>query len=311
MSKIITLFKSGSGSYYRTSHSIGTKEFEMGRIIHNSGRVEIVLRIKDSKGKTLEFKNEEIELLLEFINNNYDPIKDGHSRYIAIDDDAELASQFSLLLTKPELRQYLIDSGAIDPGLIIPSVIKRRSESLDQFRTMLECKLAEQDWQDWFEQNTWVFGSPYVKVLDSRKIDEDHEADCLLQTVDGYTDIAEIKLPCQEIWTKSKDHDNYVPRAEVTRAIVQCVNYVFFLENRTNDLEKKEKLDSKIIKPKCLLIIGRSKDWNDKQKDAFRILNDSFHGVSIVTYDMILQYAEWMLNWDESSMHQDELQHSS
>ena len=310
MVKIITLFKSRAGSYYRTSCRIGTKEFEMGRIIHDNGRVEIVLRIKDSNEKSLEFKDEEIESLLKFINENHKPIKDGHSRYIALDDDIELASQISSFVNRPELRQYLIDSDAIGPSLIIQSVIKRRSESLNKFRSMLECKTTEQDWQDWFEHNTWVFGSPYVKVLDSRKIDEDHISDCLLQTVDGYTDLVEIKLPTQDIWLKTKDHDNYVPDAKVTRAIIQCINYIFYLENRTNDRGKQEKINSRIIKPTCMLIVGRSNDWDDKQKDAFRILNDSFHGVTIITYDMILLYAEWMLNWDESNSNQDELQYS-
>ena len=313
MSGITELFDARNGSYRRLYGKAGSEDrtnLELGRIVHKDGRVEIRLRISDSKGKSIQLSDNQIDDLMDFIAANYQPIKDNHYRYIAIDDNTPLASQLSPLFKDKNTREYLIEE-VISQSIAISSLVRKRRDEIERFKEMLKTDVPEQGWQNWFKKNTWVFGSPYVRILDSRDIDEDHQSDYLLKTVDGFTDIAEIKLPKEKIWKDTKDHGNLVPRVEVTEAIVQCINYIYCLEQRTNDVRKQHNLQSRIVKPTCMLIIGRSFNWDDDQREAFRLLNDSFHGVSIITYDMILQYAEWMLNWDESSINQDELQHSS
>jgi hypothetical protein len=39
------------------------------------------------------------------------------------------------------------------------------------------------------------------------------------------------------------------------------------------------------------LIFGRSNDWNIEQKESFRLLNSSYHSLSIMTYDHVLERA--------------------
>ena len=47
------------------------------------------------------------------------------------------------------------------------------------------------------------------------------------------------------------------------------------------------------------MIFGRSNDWNDEQKEAYRILNSSYHNLAIMTYDHVLRRAKRILGIDE------------
>ena len=44
-----------------------------------------------------------------------------------------------------------------------------------------------------------------------------------------------------------------------------------------------------------MLIFGRSEDWDDEQREAFRILNSNYHNLTIMTYDHVLERAERMI----------------
>nr|WP_252509275.1 hypothetical protein [Acinetobacter colistiniresistens] len=40
---------------------------------------------------------------------------------------------------------------------------------------------------------------------------------------------------------------------------------------------------------------GRSNDWNKDQIKAFRILNSSYHNLSVITFDHVLERAKRIL----------------
>lgn len=48
-----------------------------------------------------------------------------------------------------------------------------------------------------------------------------------------------------------------------------------------------------------LLIFGRSDNWDSEQKEAYRILNSSYHSLIIMTYDHVLLRAKIILNIDK------------
>ena len=54
---------------------------------------------------------------------------------------------------------------------------------------------VEDVWQKWFNNNPWVLGSEFVKVLGERDIDTDNISDYLMEAYDGFLDIIEIKRP--------------------------------------------------------------------------------------------------------------------
>lgn len=48
-----------------------------------------------------------------------------------------------------------------------------------------------------------------------------------------------------------------------------------------------------------ILIFGRSNDWNDEQREAYRILNAAYNQISILTYDHLLFRAKNVLGITE------------
>ena len=64
----------------------------------------------------------------------------------------------------------------------------------------------------------------------------------------------------------------------------------------------------KTIKPRCVLIFGRSSDWNNDQREAYRILNSSYHNLTIMTYDHVLSRAKRILGIEEQMVKEQELE---
>jgi hypothetical protein len=50
------------------------------------------------------------------------------------------------------------------------------------------------------------------------------------------------------------------------------------------------------------LIYGRSDNWNDEQREAYRILNAAYNQLSILTYDHLLMRAKNVLGVIDDSM---------
>lgn len=175
---------------------------------------------------------------------------------------------------------------------------KIKHKAVEIFGKMLEDDLTEHNWQKWFEDNSWILGTEYVKVLDERNIDTKNITDFLMVTSDGFLDIVEIKRPDGELhfWANSKDHDNYIPHQDLVKAITHASSYIYEVEREANSVKFLERVDYvKIIKPRCVLIYGRSDDWNNEQKESFRLLNSNYHNLNILTYDHVLERAIRMI----------------
>ena len=127
-----------------------------------------------------------------------------------------------------------------------------------------------------------------------------------MQAYDGFLDVVEIKKPegGLRFWASTKDHDNYVQSSDLTKAITQATKYIYELEREANSAKFLERVGVRVIKPRCILIFGRSNDWNNEQKEAYRILNSSFHNLTIMTYDHVLNRAKRILGIDEPEENQ-------
>lgn len=119
-----------------------------------------------------------------------------------------------------------------------------------------------------------------------------------MKSFDGFLDIVEIKRQGLQFWASSKDHNNYVPSTDLVRAIIQCSNYIYEIEREANSTKLLDKTKTKIVKPRCLLIYGKSVDCNEKQDEAYRILNASYNQITILTYAHLLGRAKNILGID-------------
>ena len=170
---------------------------------------------------------------------------------------------------------------------------------MDTLADMLDQDLVESNWQRFFENNDWILGSDFVRMLDEREIDVDHIADYLMQAYDGFLDLIEIKRPggSMRFWAEALDRGHFVPHSDLTKAIAQSQRYIYEVEREANSVKALERLEGvKAVKPRCTLIFGRSHDWTPAHTEAYRILNASHHSLSILTYDHVLERARRILS---------------
>jgi len=298
------------------------------KVPHNTREPDINLKVgrylKDEfGGEEVEKKNPKSELtlnnneflaLIEFLRENYEPFKEGVRKFIPIKDtfNEKSIDHLKALFNNPnreEILHFIIENDIVPHEILESLEYQKRKDSIKQYENMLKEDLVEQEWQVWFQSNDWVLGSEFVRILDERDIDTENISDYLMQAYDGFLDIVEIKRPAGNLkfWSDSLDHGNYYPSAHLSKAIMQATNYIHEVEREANSVKFLERLDGvKVVKPRCFLIFGRSDDWNKKQQEAYRILNSSFHNLTILTYDHVLRRAKRILNFCDFELDEQE-----
>lgn len=264
------------------------------------------LEIENPKSE-LTLDNEEFQRLLEFLSENYEPFKKGVKKYIPLNEKFNQKSIEHLKAifdnpNKQKVLDFIAKNNILPDDLIAGLQNQARINAVKEFESMLRQNLVEQRWQVWLKQNDWVLGSEFVRILDEREIDTANITDYLMQAYDGFLDIIEIKRPVGNLhfWSDTQDHGNYVPSQELTKAITQATKYIYEVEREANSVKFLEKVGNvKTIKPRCILIFGRSNNWDNDQREAYRILNSSYHNLTIMTYDHVLLRAKRILNIDK------------
>lgn len=146
----------------------------------------------------------------------------------------------------------------------------------------------EKIFQNWVENNLWVFGVEYIQKHDVRKIAIFSEGDLLMESIDGFLDLIELKRPklTFDIFKYDNSHKSYYPSPDLSKVIGQCLFYLQKLDEYKLVLEKEHKI--KILRPRIKIILGRTKNFNEDQIDALRMLNSNLNHIQIISYDYLL-----------------------
>jgi hypothetical protein len=219
-------------------------------ISHDSGKEDINLKLgryrktkemRDDKvpeflepKSELTLDDEEFKALIEFLREHYEPFRHGVKAFIPLDKpyEKENAAQVRALFSLPDKRkliQFILSNNVIPEDLTIGLQQAHRVRAIKQFEKMVEQNQKETEWQSWFQSNSWVLGSEFVRILDERHIDVQNISDFLMEAYDGFLDIVEIKRPegGLRFWSASMDHGNYVPSSDLTKAITQATRYIY------------------------------------------------------------------------------------
>jgi len=193
----------------------------------------------------------------------------------------------------------------LDKKILTYKLVEARRVALNEFKTALDDpnKKERDYWQPFLEKNRWMFGLSYFVLLDETRIDLSDTADYIFKSEDGFIDIVEIKHPHVEFWQKDslgkyKKYRDFLQYSEELKgSITQSINYIFQVEKRFSDPDwcRHNKCETP-VKPKCTIILGRSDNWQLEEKTAFRLLNDSLHGIEIITFDHLYSRANRILN---------------
>ena len=154
------------------------------KIPHDSGAEDINLKIgrykltavledelETSQPKSeLTLDHEEFQALLKFLGENYEPFRQGVKAFIPLDRPFDLGSakQIKALFSLPD-KKALVDF--ILTNQIIPDELEAglrqagRLKAVKEFEEMLAQNLREPEWQQWFQSNSWVLGSQFVRIF--------------------------------------------------------------------------------------------------------------------------------------------------
>ena len=187
--------------------------------------------------------------------------------------------------------------------LSLSIIYESRKSVIDEMEKKLEQDENEEYWQKTLAKNRWIFGNSYIGIIGERRTNILSTLDHPLITEDGYLEIVEIKKPSFPFWKKTKDGKNYlyrgkylVPNTELQSAIAQGSNYIYETEKDMDSKTWAENHDGIYpLKPKCLIVHGRSNDWEALESQSYRLLNDRLHGISIITFDHLVLRAKQTL----------------
>lgn len=214
-------------------------------------------------------------------------------------DKTRLVKEFSATL--PELR--VKDSEALKEVQAATNQSYYKNQ-LAELERRLGNKYPEtkgkNSWQSWIYQNTWLYGANYLKALEKKKVGFDQIPDYLFLTTDGFLDILEIKIPEKIIIRKDSSHaGSYFWDNELSKAIGQIVNYLYQIELHQLEIAKNLKkigIEVMTIKPRAIILVGRSEEWSEEEKEALRKLNFSLHGIEVLTYDQLLDRGKRLIS---------------
>lgn len=150
--------------------------------------------------------------------------------------------------------------------------------------------------QEWIERNLqWIFGVEYKShKTDVRKIALFSTADIIMESMDGFIDLIELKRPSHLILNEDKSHNSYYPSVELSKALGQCGHYLKKMDEYKMQLQHEHKI--KLLRPRIKIIIGRSDEFTDEQYEALRMLNCNLNNIEIISYDYLITCGQHILS---------------
>ncbi|QQR83340.1 DUF4263 domain-containing protein [Candidatus Peregrinibacteria bacterium] len=128
--------------------------------------------------------------------------------------------------------------------------------------------------------------SRIYKKHDARKIALFSEGDLLMESLDGFLDLIELKRPKYGIFQHDISHNCYYPTSDLSKVIGQCLFYLQKLDDYKLNLEKEHKV--KILCPRIKIVAGRTNNFNGEQFSTLRMLNSNLNHIQVVSYDYLL-----------------------
>ena len=194
-------------------------------------------------------------------------------------------------------------------------IYQMRVTTLEIFATMLQCDHSEQDWQDFFEANTWIFGYGLnYKILktikdqpayggQTYKGDGTNKGD-FLKATQGYlkfTVLVEIKKPNTRLLEGKKyRNDVILPSEDLIGGVSQLRINARTWDQEGSQLSKNRDLlegnSIYTIQPRKILIIGNTEQLTERSmRENFELFRMGQNGVEILTFDEVYERAKYIL----------------
>ncbi len=133
------------------------------------------------------------------------------------------------------------------------------------------------------KKNPYIFGLHYVNASSEDKIGLNGRTDFLMEKVDGYYDVIELKGPNENIFVQEGDNHYFILSAVAKNATSQMMSYLSKYDILY--LSQKEETQKDVLYPKGIIVIGKRKE---SERRALKIHNHFLNHIEIKTYDDIL-----------------------
>ncbi len=168
--------------------------------------------------------------------------------------------------------------------------LPQHKATLKAFERLLATSEKERELHTFLKENHWIFGPQYVSARSEQQIGFKLRGDFLLERLDGFYNIVELKKADAKIFSRSR------LSAISKNAISQMIQYLHKCDTLYTQHYTELKMD--ILKPEGRIVIGRSDAEVDKN---LRIHNAYLNRMKILTYDQLLSTAKRMLKSLEKS----------
>jgi CheY-like chemotaxis protein len=203
----------------------------------------------------------------------------------------------------PDLRRAL--PRAVDVALASPA--RAMSKVVREFRALVERNEPDEHVYRRFIHQHWkaILGPEYCDVKSPYTITRGGEIDLLAVRWDGFSDLWELKRPGDPIF---KNYNGWLHHSvECARAIGQLMSYYDAAEKELpNPLsyEGRRGLSIQLHRPRGFVVIGRYEGTADRER--LRLENSFLAGLTLLTYDDLIERAEQFLLFLQSYRNGDE-----
>lgn len=158
-------------------------------------------------------------------------------------------------------------------------------EAIEVLEELLDSKSTDEgDYQQYLQDNPWIFGARYKKIQSHRAFDDDNIPDFTgVGFRDGARDIFEIKQPFLSLFRKDGKF-----RSEFNDAWNQAERYLDFARRESDYLLRQKGL--RFENPHCYLLLGHG--LSDNEVRALRAKERMNPAITIFTYEDLLMLAK-------------------
>lgn len=185
-------------------------------------------------------------------------------------------------------------------GIALASPAYRMSRAVHTFRRMIDEDLKEDEYRQFLHKHWQVFlGPEYAHCESPYEVSRGAKVDLLAIRHDHFPDLWELKLPRDPLlqdYGQWKHHST-----ECARAMGQLLEYCDAAAKEPRwqrNYDARRGLAIEMHRPRGFVVIGRYRDDGDRER--LRLENSVLAGLSILTYDDLIERAEELLHFLQS-----------
>lgn len=192
--------------------------------------------------------------------------------------------------------KYMVEEISYLERLIELEINGNITTDIDNEPYLLKYKAGQPEkiFQNWIENNLWIFGIEYIKQHESRKIALFSEGDLLMESVDGFLDLIELKRPKHTLLKYDNSHNCHYPHNDLSIVLGQSLFYLQKLSEYKLNIEQE--YNTKVLMPRVKIIIGVTDTFNKDQLHCLRMVNSDLSSIQVISYSDLVKFGKLLIS---------------